>query len=58
MNVPFTIPASADLEKAFIKEAEKEGMVRHLPLSLLLCSLCAAWLQQPMSLMQRICLCC
>ncbi len=28
MNVPFTIPSSADLEKAFIKEAEKAGMVR------------------------------
>jgi len=28
MNVPFTIPKSADLEKAFIKEAEKAGMVQ------------------------------
>lgn len=28
MNVPFTIPKSADLEKAFIKEAEKQGMVQ------------------------------
>jgi phosphoserine aminotransferase len=27
MNVPFTIPSSPDLEKAFIKEAEKLGMV-------------------------------
>lgn len=28
MNVPFTIPSSPDLEKAFIKEAEKLGMVQ------------------------------
>jgi phosphoserine aminotransferase len=28
MNVPFTIPSNADLEKAFIKEAEKKNMVR------------------------------
>jgi phosphoserine aminotransferase len=28
MNVPFTIPSSADLEKAFVKEAEKAGMVQ------------------------------
>ncbi|KAG2496816.1 hypothetical protein HYH03_005222 [Edaphochlamys debaryana] len=28
MNVPFTIPSSADLEKAFIKEAEKAGMLQ------------------------------
>ena len=28
MNVPFTIPSSPDLEKAFIKEADKLGMVQ------------------------------
>lgn len=28
MNVPFTIPAGEDLEKAFIKEAEKNGMIQ------------------------------
>lgn len=28
MNVPFTIPSNPDLEKAFIKEAEKLNMVR------------------------------
>lgn len=28
MNVPFTIPGSEDLEKAFIKAAEKEGMIQ------------------------------
>eukprot|EP00889_Picochlorum_renovo_P008898 jgi/Picre1/35928/NNA_003385.t1 len=28
MNVPFTIPASADLEKLFIEEAAKLGMVQ------------------------------
>lgn len=27
MNVPFTIPSNPDLEKAFIKEAEKLNMV-------------------------------
>ena len=27
MNVPFTIPSSADLEKAFIAEAAAQGMV-------------------------------
>ena len=29
MNIPFTIPASQDLEKKFISEAAKEGMVRY-----------------------------
>lgn len=28
MNVPFTIPSNPDLEKAFVKEAEKLNMVR------------------------------
>ena len=28
MNVPFTIPAGQDLEKAFISQATKEGMVQ------------------------------
>ena len=28
MNVPFTIPKSADLEKLFIEEASKKGMVQ------------------------------
>ena len=28
MNVPFTIPRSADLEKLFIEEASKKGMVQ------------------------------
>lgn len=28
MNVPFTIPKSADLEKAFLKEAEQLNMVQ------------------------------
>ncbi|PNW80836.1 hypothetical protein CHLRE_07g331550v5 [Chlamydomonas reinhardtii] len=28
MNVPFTIPSSPDLEKQFIKEAEKAGMLQ------------------------------
>ncbi|PNH11062.1 Phosphoserine aminotransferase, chloroplastic [Tetrabaena socialis] len=28
MNVPFTIPSSPDLEKAFVKEAEKAGMLQ------------------------------
>lgn len=28
MNVPFTIPSSPDLEKAFIKEADKAGLVQ------------------------------
>ncbi|KXZ53964.1 hypothetical protein GPECTOR_6g883 [Gonium pectorale] len=28
MNVPFTIPSQPDLEKAFIKEAEKAGMLQ------------------------------
>ena len=28
MNVPFTIPASQDLEKAFVSKATKEGMVQ------------------------------
>jgi len=27
MNVPFTIPSSADLEKEFISQAAKQGMV-------------------------------
>ena len=31
MNVPFTIPSSADLEKEFIAQAAKRGMVRALP---------------------------
>ena len=31
MNVPFTIPSNADLEKAFIKEASDAGFVRPLP---------------------------
>ena len=35
MNVPFTIPAMPELEKVFVKEAEKEGLVR-LPSILLL----------------------
>jgi phosphoserine aminotransferase len=28
MNVPFTIPSNPDLEKAFVKETEKLGLVR------------------------------
>lgn len=28
MNVPFTIPSNADLEKTFVSEAAKQGMVR------------------------------
>ena len=28
MNVPFTIPASQELEKAFVAQATKEGMVQ------------------------------
>lgn len=28
MNVPFTIPSNSDLEKAFVKEAEKLGLVQ------------------------------
>ena len=30
MNVPFTIPSSQDLEKEFIAEATKLGLVSHL----------------------------
>lgn len=29
MNVPFTIPSNPDLEKEFISQAAKLGMVRH-----------------------------
>lgn len=28
MNVPFTIPKGAELEKEFLSEATKEGLVR------------------------------
>lgn len=28
MNVPFTIPSNPDLEKIFVSEAAKQGMVR------------------------------
>lgn len=28
MNIPFTIPSSPDLEKAFVSEASKQNMVR------------------------------
>ena len=28
MNVPFTIPSNSDLEKEFISQAAKRGMVR------------------------------
>lgn len=28
MNVPFTIPSNSDLEKVFVKEAEKSGLVQ------------------------------
>lgn len=31
MNIPFTIPSNPDLEKAFISEAAKLGMVRITP---------------------------
>ena len=36
MNVPFTIPSNAELEKSFVAEAAKLGMVRarHRPSSL------------------------
>ena len=33
MNVPFTIPSNPDLEKAFVKETEKLGLVRIQPSS-------------------------
>lgn len=36
MNVPFTIPSNPDLEKTFVSEAAKQGMVRGWVL-LLLC---------------------
>ena len=29
MNVPFTIPSNPDLEKEFIAQAAKQGMVGH-----------------------------
>ena len=37
MNVPFTIPSNPELEKAFVKETEKLGMVGSQLLLLLSC---------------------
>ena len=34
MNVPFTIPSDAELEKSFVAEAAKLGLVRDMPQAL------------------------